>query len=353
MKEKESLLSATKAIKKAQVCFFAYVRDKKILELSEFYHNDIKILKELGFNVKIATKFSEVPFNYDLYFSWWWGTGVQALIKARLLNKPIIMVGNVRYGNDAPLGFPRASRLKRLCLKISWRYATVILTTSMYEQNIVRQHRTRNLFMLYHGIDTKIYKPKENGVCDNLLFTICNLYSDNAERKRVKETIEAFSIVLQQFPHYKLVISGGSAGFRDDTVKNLESLAEKLGVTNKVVFTGSISLKEKLDFYQRAKLFVQPSIYEGFGLAIAEAMSCGTPVVVCRTGAVPEVVGNCGVYVSGTPQGIADGIISLLSNEHLRKELSIKSRQRILKNFAYERRKKAIRDIISKLKELR
>ena len=349
MQVKEVSLSVGKGTKKPQVCFFAYVRDIKILELIEFYHNDIKILKELGFEVKIATRFNEIPYNSDLYFSWWWGTGIQALIKAKLSNKPIIMVGNIRFGNNAPFGFPVASRLKHLFIRISWHYSTQILTTSLYEQNIVKQYRKRNISMLYHGVGTKIYKPRENTIRDNILFTICNLYSENAKRKRVKETIEAFAIVLQQFPYYKLVIGGGSAGFKDDTRKKLVLLTEKLGIKNKVIFTGSIPLDKKLHFYQTAKLFVQPSIYEGFGLAIAEAMACSTPVVVCRTGAVPEVVGNCGVYVTGNPESIADGIIRLLTNEDLRNELSVKSRQRILKKFTYEKRKESIKNIINKL----
>ena len=344
-----NLTPSRKSKEKIRICFFAHVYDKRILELVEFYNNDINILKELGFEVIIATKIWEIPLDCDLYYVWWWATGIQALLVARLLGKSIIMVGNVRYSKNVPPGFPHASRLKRLCLRASWHYATAILTTSVFEHNYVADYRKNSIYMVYHGINTERYKPGAESNRENLLFTICNLYSENAKRKRVKETIEAFALIARRYPDYKLVVAGGSAGYKDKIKEQLINITERLGIKNRVVFTGSISLAEKLRLYQIAKVFVQPSVYEGFGLAIAEAMACCTPVIVCRTSAIPEVVGDCGIYVSGTPESIAEGLVKLLDNETLRKNLASGAKQRIQEKFTYEKRKVAIGKIISEV----
>ncbi|HEX7320350.1 MAG TPA: glycosyltransferase [bacterium] len=340
------LLSSRSFNNHKRICFFAHVHDKKVLELVEFYHNDIRILTELGFDISIATRYHEIPLRCDLYYSWWWATGIQALAAARLAGKPIIMVGNVRFDQDAPYGFPKASILKMVCIKSALRLATVILTTSQYENDIVTRYRSRDVHMVYHGIDLDIYNPNKAGPREEILFTICNLYHENAKRKRIIETIEAFALIAQKFPAYKLVIAGGSAGIQDRTKETLLALVDHLNLRGRVVFTGSISLVEKIEFYRKAQAFVQPSVYEGFGLAIAEAMACGTPVVVCRSGATPEVVGDAGLYVSGTSQDIADGLVQLLRNKNLRQDLGTMGQTRVIQMFSYENRKKTLKKII-------
>ncbi|MGC8758214.1 MAG: glycosyltransferase, partial [Caldisericaceae bacterium] len=82
-------------------------------------------------------------------------------------------------------------------------------------------------------------------------------------------------------------------------------------------------------------------------LAIAEAMSCGVPVVTSKVGAVEEVVGNCGIYVdSNNENEISNAVISLLINPELRGEMGKCARERIVENFSYEIRKKRIETII-------
>jgi glycosyltransferase involved in cell wall biosynthesis len=331
-----------------KVCFFAYVRDKRILQLCEFYNNDINILNEMGFEVILATRFKEIPSDCDLYYAWWWGTGILPLIKALFFNKPIIIVGNVRLMKSVGNGIPQVNLLKYLCIRLSWNFSTAIITTSNYEHNIVTKYRKKDTFMVYHGINTKIYRPNTNFVRKDFIYTICNLYGENARRKRISEILKAFALVLQQFPQYKLIISGGNAGFNDNTMIELQELTKKLGIEQKVIFTGSITLEEKIHYYQTTKIFLQPSTYEGFGLAIAEAMACGAPVVVCSVGAVPEVVGDCGVYVSGIPKDIADGMLKLLKDENLRTELAVKGQQRIQNDFSYETRRRNISYIVQK-----
>ena len=78
-----------------------------------------------------------------------------------------------------------------------------------------------------------------------------------------------------------------------------------------------------VELYARASIAVVPSLYEGFGFPAGEAMACGVPVISTRGGALPEVVGDCGVLVKpGCSQALADAIINLLTDSAKRNHLA-------------------------------
>ena len=115
---------------------------------------------------------------------------------------------------------------------------------------------------------------------------------------------------------------------------------------------GTISDEEKISLYHRSKIYVQPTDYEGFGLAIAESMSCGTPVVTSPNGAVEEITGGLAVYVNpNSPEEIAAGIIKLIEDDKLYETLSKKGSERIQKEFSYKSRKDSIKNILNNLTE--
>ena len=95
---------------------------------------------------------------------------------------------------------------------------------------------------------------------------------------------------------------------------------------------------------QECVVYLQPTRYEGFGLAILEAMSCGAPVITSPKGAVPEVVGDTALFVDGTsPSSIAEGLLQYLDDPSLRDQMSRRARARAVERFPYaERRDKMI-----------
>ena len=101
---------------------------------------------------------------------------------------------------------------------------------------------------------------------------------------------------------------------------------QKLAEENKnILRLGFVSQEDLVALYNAAIVFVMPSIYEGFGLPILEAMSCGCPVVASRGGSLPEVVGDAGKYVDPLDvTSIADGIKMVFESVDLQKELSQK-----------------------------
>jgi hypothetical protein len=72
-----------------RVCFFARVSDKRLFERMEFYKQDIDILRELGYEVAVATSWCEIPLDVDFYFLWWWQWGFLPAMRSAFRQVPI------------------------------------------------------------------------------------------------------------------------------------------------------------------------------------------------------------------------------------------------------------------------
>ena len=104
------------------------------------------------------------------------------------------------------------------------------------------------------------------------------------------------------------------------------AIVQEISKENKnIIRIGFVSDDDLTSLYNMAAVFVMPSLYEGFGLPILEAMSCGCPVITSKEGSLPEVAGNAAFYVDAySIDSISEGIIKVFSNADLRKELSEK-----------------------------
>ena len=124
--------------------------------------------------------------------------------------------------------------------------------------------------------------------------------------KNIVRIIEAFSALKtelekeEKFPDLKLIIIGDDLSSHPD----LRRTVIRSGVQNDVRFLGFVPIDVLRIFYDIAKVFVFPSLYEGFGLPPLEAMAHGTPVVTSNTSSLPEVVGNAAVLVN--PENVFD-----------------------------------------------
>lgn len=142
--------------------------------------------------------------------------------------------------------------------------------------------------------------------------------------KNLVRIIEAFSALKAEldkdnkFPDLKLIIIGDELSKHPD----LRRTVIKSGVQNDVRFLGFVPIEVLRIFYDAAKIFVFPSLYEGFGLPPLEAMVHGTPVVTSNTSSLPEVVGNAAVLVN--PENIFEimrAIHRVLVDQPLREKL--------------------------------
>lgn len=139
-------------------------------------------------------------------------------------------------------------------------------------------------------------------------------------RKNLVRLVEAYSLAREAarsaFPRLALV---GAKGWDFEEVFER---VEALGLQDQVLFTGRVG-RDLLPFvYNGAVLFVYPSLYEGFGLPVLEAMACGVPVIASNVSSLPEIVGEAGVLVDSTEtEQLANMIAGLLGDRERRLEL--------------------------------
>jgi len=148
-------------------------------------------------------------------------------------------------------------------------------------------------------------------------------------RKNLDLLLKAFKEVLEKTDAILLVVGKG-----DQT--EAKKLAESLGIIKNVIFAGFVDDTTLKKLYVLCDIYVCPSILEGFGLTILEAMACGKTVVASNTAAIPEVVGDAGILVEPkNPDALAEAIIDLLNNENKRKKLEKQALKRAHEKFTW------------------
>ena len=113
-------------------------------------------------------------------------------------------------------------------------------------------------------------------------------------RKGHEVLLQALAPLAQRRWHLTCV---GNVTRDPATVQRLEALLRHLALTERVAFTGEVDAAQLADFFGNTDLFVMPALYEGYGMAVAEALSYGLPVIATRTGAIPALLGQAGILV--------------------------------------------------------
>jgi glycosyltransferase involved in cell wall biosynthesis len=165
------------------------------------------------------------------------------------------------------------------------------------------------------------------------------MYVGNAyPYKNLWSLIEAFRDL--NMPDLKLILAGKKEYFYQD----LESRTEKAGIKN-VIFTGFVSDRELAWLFAHTKLYIFPSLAEGFGLPGLEAMQFDAPVISSNASCLPEVYQDAVVYFDPKKNGdLASKIRETINNEPAKSEL-IKAGRRLIKSYSWERMARETLDI--------
>jgi glycosyltransferase involved in cell wall biosynthesis len=161
------------------------------------------------------------------------------------------------------------------------------------------------------------------------------LYVGSVEpRKNLLRLLKAYARVRESLSGRKLVVVGARNIWLSTP---LTEEIRRLNIEPWVHFTGYVEDEDLPAFYNGADVFVFPSLYEGFGLPVLEAMGCGTPVITSNVSSLPEVAGDAAVLVDPyNIEGIASAMQQVLEDPHLSNELREKGLARA-KQFSWER----------------
>lgn len=162
------------------------------------------------------------------------------------------------------------------------------------------------------------------------------------ERKNIVRLVQAFAVLVKRGFKGKLVITGNISGhaYQMKMKQKIDSVIEKLYLGERILFTGFVSERELDSLFRIAEILIYPSLYEGFGIPILEAMKMGLPVITSNATAMPEVAGEAALMIDPfNVNDMAEAMSRLLGDTALQDDL----RERGLRRagaFTWERTSK-------------
>ena len=231
------------------------------------------------------------------------------LVPAGLKGKSIITIYDMVSMRYPETMDDRNRRLLQRHLRPSAEKAAAIVTISEFSKKEIKELLNvpeERIFVAPCGTDTAFYCPFSNEQEElsaraelKKQFDIERyiLYVGTLEpRKNIKTLVAAFEETAKEDKDVKLVLAGGVGWHSEETLAAIDNSPVK----NRIIRTGYVSNETKRDLYRCAKVFVFPSMYEGFGMPVTEAMACGAPCIISDTSSLPEVAGGnadiVGVY---------------------------------------------------------
>lgn len=214
------------------------------------------------------------------------------------------------------------------------RSSKVIAISNHTKQDILDRFDIdpRKIAVIYSGVDT-LYGPIDEDQIKKEILTRYGikdrfiLYVGNAKpHKNLIRLIKAFGNLSPAILNeYQLVLAGSAT----KEYLKLHQEIKKSGIAERIVFIGYVPKDDMPHMYNLADILVLVSLYEGFGLPMAEAMACGTPVLASNIAAMPEIVGEAGILVDPhETDSITNGMEMILNNSALKEHMKQKGLER-------------------------
>lgn len=213
--------------------------------------------------------------------------------------------------------------------------ADLIITVSEFTKNRIIEKldiAADKIRVIYPGVDegfARCDKTQTKRVCSEFgINTPFLLYVGKFEpQKNIIGLLNAFHIVLRNYPQMVLVMAGPKNWYFHIMLEKIK----ELNLEDSIIFTDYITDDKITALYAGASALVFPSLYEGFGLPVLEAMACGLPVVSTNVCSIPEVAGEAALLADPySPDDIAEKVLKLLYDESLCRDLIRMGKERAL-----------------------
>ena len=225
----------------------------------------------------------------------------------------------------------------RRTLKASIRRADHIVTDSEFSKKEILKYYNvpeEKISVVYCGVDFERFKPLENKEFLNLVKEKYGiekeyfLYLGTLEpRKNLVRLVQAYAEAKKGKEDFPCLVLAGGKGWMYEEIFHTVRI---LGLEQDVLFTGYVADEEVPVLMAGAFAFCFPSVYEGFGMPVLEAMACGTPVLTSRDSSMEEIAGEETVLVDAiSVESIKTGLISLHEQKVLREQLIQKGLQKV------------------------
>ncbi|MDP3705755.1 MAG: glycosyltransferase [Legionellaceae bacterium] len=329
-------------------CYHEYVQDiveqfeavgakVKLLQLKREYH--IPGLLSLG--LSLAKVFRSL--NPDMIHVQYIAPGLIPIIAARLAGVPVVLAtvhiaGSVVYGVKTKMMLRIAAKLCSAFICVSKGVEEFWFGSSMvFDMEKVPHNRKH--FTIYNAVDidkiTKMNKA-ESGVLRRSLNLherlVIGIVGRLALQKGHTILLDALVEIKNKYPNVALLVIGDGP-----ERQSLQLKADKLGLTDVILWLGAKSQDDVFNYYQVMDIFVMPSLYEGFGLTAAEAMACELPVVSSNVAGLSEVIEHekSGLLVSsGDSDALKLALLRLIEDRDMAFGYGVYGRQRVQSLFS-------------------
>lgn len=250
--------------------------------------------------------------------------------------KTVVTVHDLTYITHPETMDRRTRIILKLTAKRSIKRADKIIAVSQFTKSEIIKYlkiAPEKIEVVYNAVDLTLYRDdfsEEDVERVKGKYGIKNeffLYLGTLEpRKNLERLIDAYASMLKKYPDFpELVIAGKKGWLYEKIFDNVT----RLGIGGKVIFTGYVPDEDAPILMNGARAFCFPSLYEGYGMPVIEAMACGTPVLTSNCSSLPEVAEGCAVTVDPySVEEIAEGMERLNRDSSLRDNLSKHGKER-------------------------
>jgi glycosyltransferase involved in cell wall biosynthesis len=242
---------------------------------------------------------------------------------------------NSRYKNRAIV---RNMKRADLLLSVSENTRKDLLGLLDIKKEIVTLHNAADRKVFYKADSKSVALIKKKyGITRPYILSVCTL----EPRKNLAALLDAYAKIERRGRHQLVLV--GMSGWKNT---KLFDMIERHPAKDSILVTGYVPAEDLAPLYSGAAVFVFPTLYEGFGMPVLEAMQCGCPVISSTSSSIPEVAGDACVLVDPLDtEGLASSMANVLSDRTLRNGMSRKGLARS-KEFSWEKSAARLRAII-------